>query len=317
MFNLMHVAVFQKVAEAKNITTAAKALGLTPSAVSRQISRLEDNLGIQLFQRSTRHLRLTEAGESFYLKTSHGLAELKSAVDVVSQMGSELRGTLQISAPPCFGRLHVIPALSDFVAANPKLNVSIVLHSSQRGIVESGADIIIRSAVLSENSLDFQDLAPMQHVICASPSYLQVHGIPRTPKDLQKHNCVILTNPDVKDEWRFGTPGDHVRVRVHGNFQADSTEALYAAVLAGVGIARIPNYVVGPDLASGRLRSILSNILGSGNRYEGPAITMKAYYLRSRYPSKKVQAFIDHLKKTLRATLNWTLMTRDVKMKQP
>jgi DNA-binding transcriptional LysR family regulator len=305
MFNLTHIAVFQKVAEARNITAAAKSLGLTPSAVSRQIARLEDSLGIQLFHRSTRHIRLTEAGQSFYTKASHGLSEVQEAVNEASRTSSELHGTLHVSAPPCFGRMHVIPAIASFLSAHPKLSVNVALRYADTRIVESGADVIIRSALLSESSLDFQVLAPMQHVLCAAPSYLEKHGSPRTPKDLQNHNCLVLTHPTVKSEWRFAAPRRHIRVHVRGNFLADSTEALYVAVLSGLGIARVPNYVVGPELASGRLRPVLSNILGSGNPYEGPNITMKAYHERTRHRARNVQAFIEHLKTVFSANRDW------------
>jgi DNA-binding transcriptional LysR family regulator len=158
-------------------------------------------------------------------------------------------------------------------------------------------------------------LVPMQHVLCASPAYLEARGTPRVPKDLQNHNCLVLTHPNVKAEWRFAGPRAHARVRVHGNFLADSTEALYVAVLSGLGIARIPNYVVGPELASGRLRRVLSNILGSGNRHEGPAIAMKAYYARTRYPSPTVQALIEHFKTTFKANRNWQHRPVDVALK--
>jgi DNA-binding transcriptional LysR family regulator len=296
MRDLLHIAVFMKVAETRNLTAAAHELGFTPSAVSRRISRLEENLGVKLLVRTTRHVGLTEAGQAFYEKSAHGLNKLDEAVAHVSQMSRELHGTLRITTPPCFGRLHVTPAASEFLALHPQLTIEVLLGYPNDRVVDSADEVVICSADFGTSHLAFEDIVPMKHVVCAAPDYIARHGVPATPEDLLRHNCLILMRPFPRDEWLFARPDGARSVRVSGGFRADSTEALCVAAMRGLGVARIPDYAISRELADGSLIAIFSDFIGADNRDTGPILTMKAYYLRGPYVAPKIPAFIAFLK---------------------
>ena len=306
--HLIHVATFRKVAEVKNFTVAARELRITPSAASRQITRLEESLGVQLFARTTRSLRLTEAGETFYNHCVRGLTELDHAIAMVSQYCHEPSGQLRISTTPCFGKLHVVPVVVDFLKAYPKISVDITLSHSESSFLENDVDIVVTAATVRGQRIAYEELAPMHHVICATPDYLETHGRPKTPHDLVKHNCIITTQPNRTYEWPFVHGRRRRYVPVSGNFKADSMEALYSAVMAGLGIARLPNYVIGPEL---RNKDLISLFPGSG-KSRGAAVfdattpnVMKAYHLKGRFPEPKIQAFIEFLKDRFQSNSVW------------
>jgi DNA-binding transcriptional LysR family regulator len=308
MQELIYLAVFKRVAEEKSFTAVAHNLGLTPSAVSRQISRLEDHLGVQLLVRTTRHVRLTQAGQSLYERCSRSLAELEEAKNFVSREGDVLHGSLRICSTPCFGKLHVAPAVADFLERYPQMSVDVSLGYSEEGLIGSGLDVLITASNVRGANISLQKLAPIWHVICASPEYLRRRGIPKTPRDLIQHNCLILAQPRPRYEWRFASMRDKKAVRVSGNYQTNSMEALHNAAVKGLGIARLPNYVAGPDLRSGKLISILFPRRDGGYPQKNAAVsetTMKAYYSRGRFPSPKTKAFIDFLTARFSENYDW------------
>lgn len=306
MQDLDLIATFTKVAENGNFSAAARDLRITLSAVSRQIARLENNLGVQLFARTTRSLRMTEAGEQFYEYCLRGLTELEHGVALVSRLRREPQGLLRVSATPFFGKAHLVPAILPFIAKYPQVSVDLSLRHSETSFHESGVDILVRAGRVTGRSLTSQDLAPMVHIICASPEYLKKHGVPKHPKDLIQHNCLRSTRPMPVYEWPFVRGRRKEYVPVSGNFCADSVEALHTAAINGVGIARLPNYVVGPELRSGKLIAIFprTDAQGSGS-YETTVNTMKAYYLRERHPNPKIQAFIKFLRSYFGEQYDW------------
>jgi DNA-binding transcriptional LysR family regulator len=308
MQDLIYLAIFKRIAEKRHFTLVAHELGMTPSAVSRQITRLEENLGVQLLVRTTRHIRLTEAGQVFYEKCARSLAELEEASHFISQQSKEPQGSLSISATPCFGKLHVASAIPDFLQLYPKARVDISLTYSEASFAESSVDILIRGATVPGRNITFQNLASMRHIICATPEYLKQHGTPKTPADLKDHNCLILTRPHPIHEWRFNGPHRSQRVRVAGNLRTNSMEALHSAAVQGLGIARLPNYVCGPELRNGRLVSVFPRPSKTNKQREAVSIstnTMKAHYVRSRFPNPVTLAFIDFLKVRFKDNYDW------------
>jgi len=308
MDDLQYIPVFRKVAEAGNFSAAAQALRMTPSTVSRQITRLEERLGVQLLARTTRNLRLTEAGSKFYDSCTRGMAQLEDAIRAISQLQDEPQGLLRVGTTPFFGKLHIVPAITDFLFRYPKVSVDISLGHSDSSFLESGRDVLVRAVPLSGSSIASQPLAPMEHVVCATPQYLQAHGTPRTPRDLVHHNCLISTQPVPVCEWPFIIGRRRRQIRVSGNFRADGMEAIYHAAVVGLGIARLPNYVVGPDIRGGRLISLFPGGMGSADGALGDATTpstMRAFYLKSRFPDPKTTAFIEFLKVRFKTNYNW------------
>jgi DNA-binding transcriptional LysR family regulator len=306
--DLQYIAVFRKVAETGNFSAAAEVLHMTPSTVSRQITRLEERLGVQLLARTTRNLRLTEAGSTFYDACTRGMAQLEEAVRAVSQLQQEPQGLLRVGTTPFFGKLHIVPAITDFMARYPKVSVDISLGHADSSFLESGRDVLVRAAALSGRSVASQPLAPMEHVVCATPQYLQEHGTPRMPRDLVHHNCLISTAPVAVCDWPFIIGRRRHQIRVSGNFRADGMEAIFYAAVAGLGVARLPNYVVGPDLRSGRLVSLFPGGVTGADGTLGDATTpstMRAFYLKSRFPDPKTAAFIEFLKARFKGNYSW------------
>ncbi|MBT6118686.1 MAG: LysR family transcriptional regulator, partial [Rhodospirillaceae bacterium] len=190
MDHLAGMAVFAKVVEARSFTAAAEQLGLSKSAVSKQISRLEDRLGIRLLNRTTRRLSLTEAGAAYYERCARIVAEAEAADLAITHLQSEPRGVLQVNAPMSFGIAHVAPAIPDFLERYPELRVDMTLNDRVVDLVDEGFDVAIRIGALADSSLIARRLAESRMVAVAAPGYLQRHGAPDRPEDLERHNCL-------------------------------------------------------------------------------------------------------------------------------
>jgi DNA-binding transcriptional LysR family regulator len=216
----------------------------------------------------------------------------------------EPQGTFRIGVTPFFGKAHLVPAVLAFLERYPKVHIDLSLNISEHSFHESGMDMLVRAGNIQGRSIARAELAPIRHAICATPGYLEAHGVPKTPKDLMNHNCLLSTFPNPMSEWPFVKGRHRAYVPVSGNFRSDSVEALYQAVMNGTGIARLSDYVIAPELRSGKLRSLFpthDNTAGYGTTTN----TMKAYYLKSRFPNPIIQAFIQFLKVRFKSNYNW------------
>lgn len=288
MDRLTGMAVFARVAEDKSFSAAARALGLSKSAVSKQVARLEDRLGARLINRTTRRLSLTAAGSAFYERCARVLAEAEEAERAVSSLQDEPRGVLKINAPMSFGVLHLAPAIPDFMAIYPDLSVDITLNDRIVDLVDEGFDVAVRIARLADSSLIAKRLAPSRQVLCAAPGYFARHGVPERPEDIAAHNCLIYAYTLTGDEWRYRDGHGEGAVRVKGKLKANNGEVLRAAAVAGAGICLMPTFMVGDDLRAGRLRAVLPEFdYGASNLY--------AVYPHARHLSTKVRVFVDFL----------------------
>ena len=308
MHDLTVITAFRKVAESKNFTLAAQELQMTPSAVSRQITRLEDQLGVQLLVRTTRSVRLTSIGEEFHRLCAKGLTEIDHALQMISRDQKEPRGVLRVGVTPFFGKTHLVPAILEFLAKYPKVSADVSLAHSGTSFHESGIDILVRAGAVRGQGILHENLAPMRHIICATPSYLETYGTPRTPKDLMRHNCLLSTASRRLQEWPFTRGRRREYVQVSGTFRADSVEAIYRAVTSSVGIARLANYVVDPDLRSGALVSLFPRTASPSSHnvaYDTSTNVMKAYYVKSKYPDPKIKLFIRFLKARFSGDYDW------------
>jgi DNA-binding transcriptional LysR family regulator len=291
------IRLFTKVVDTGSFSEAGRQLNLDQSSVSRQVSTLEDQLGVRLLNRTTRKLGLTEAGQLYYERAHVILSEIEEANQAVLQLSATPRGTLRLTVPVVFGRLHVAPALPGFLAQYPELKIDLTLTDHVTDLIEEGGDLAIRMGEPSSATQIVRKLAENPWVICASPDYLARHGMPELPEHLLHHNC-LTRKPQVGggSEWQFkGRDGLH-SITVSGNLQTNNPEALRAAALGGLGLTRLSSWTVGKDLQSGALRRVLSGYETTPMGGEGP---IYAVYPHNRHISAKVRVFVDYLARWL------------------
>ncbi|MEO8631680.1 MAG: LysR family transcriptional regulator [Betaproteobacteria bacterium] len=290
MEDLERMAVFARVVEAKSFSAAARRLGLSKSLVSKHVTQLEKSVGVRLLNRTTRNMSLTEAGAGFYEHCARIVEELAEAKLGVGRLHSEPRGMLRISSSVAFGRLHITPAVVDFLATYPEVRVDMVTTDRFVDLAEEGFDLVVR--IMSEPALNVvaRKLAAVRRKMCATPEYFARKGVPQTPGDLERHNCLTYTSVNPQDSWRLRGPDGDISIRSSGNLRLNDDDALAEAVLRGLGIALLPTFIIGKELQSGRLQSVLSEYIPLERH-------IYAVYLPTRYVSAKVRVFIDYLLK--------------------
>ncbi len=288
MDNLAGMTVFARVVETNSFTEAARRLGMSKAAVSKQVSKLEERLGARLLNRTTRRLSLTEVGAAFYERCARIVAEAEEAELAVSRLNATPRGTLKIDAPVNFGMQYLAPLLPSFMLRHPELRVDMTFNDRFVDLVEEGCDLAVRIGQLPDSSLVARKLAETRSVICAAPSYWDRHGRPREPADLAGHDCFAYSYLATGNEWRLKGPAGEVAVRTSGSLTANNGDVLRQAAVGGLGVVAMPVFIVCDDLRSGRLEPVLRD-------YEPPTRGIYAVYPHNRHLSAKVRAFIDHL----------------------
>ncbi|MBB4227775.1 LysR family transcriptional regulator [Rhizobium mongolense] len=286
MTNLGDLEIFAKVVSTGSMSLAGRVLGFSPAVVSKRIKRLEDRLGTRLLQRTTRQISLTEAGQGFYDRVLGILAGLEEAEYYISGRSALMHGTLKITAPTSFGRLHIAPHLKAFMAAHPELAINLVLTDELSDIVGGGFDLAIRIAELTDSSLVSRRLAPVRRLLCAAPTYLKMHGMPQSIDDLKNHRCLPAHNNDL---WRLEGPGGAMSLRPEGMLVTNSSEVIRETVIAGLGIALRSTWDIGDELKSGNLVQVLPAYEGSRN------LALSAVYPSRQFLPAKVRLFIDYL----------------------
>lgn len=290
MEHLSDIAVFVRVVEAGSFTAAAEQLGLSQSAVSKCVTRLETHLGTRLLNRSTRKFSLTEAGSALHARGRRALDELEQAELEVARLQTEPRGVLRVNAPMSFGILHLAPALAKFLNHYPALTVDLQLDDRIVDLVEEGFDCAIRIKALTDSALVARKLAPCRMAVCASPDYLKRRGTPTTPDALRDHACLVYTYRDDPNEWVFRGPDNReLKVAVGGRLRCNNGLIHRDAALAGLGILVTPTFYVGDELRSGRLQTILTDYTPI------PEPSLYVVYPERRHLSPKVRAFVDFL----------------------
>lgn len=287
--HLEDLFTFVIVVDQRSFTKAAQELGITHSVVSKRINRLEKELGARLLQRSTRRLALTEVGQAFYQRGLQIKKDLDEAVLEISASHEKPHGTLRINAPMSFGQLHLIPAVADFIKLYPDIKIELLLGRQYANLLEEGLDLAIQISELPDSSLFAQRLALRSTLICASPQYLREHGTPSTPQELTQHNCLLYQQRESFSSWRFvDAQGKDLFIKVSGNLIVNSSQALTRAAIAGLGIARLPGYLVNQELIDGSLVAIL-------NEHCPHDIGIYAIYPHHRYLATKVKLFVNFL----------------------
>ncbi|MBC8337341.1 MAG: LysR family transcriptional regulator [Rhodospirillales bacterium] len=296
------MAVFVRVAETGNFSATARALKLTPSAVSKLIGRLEDRLGARLLHRTTRRVSLTEEGRTYYQSCLPILEAIDEAEQAINELHEEPRGLLKVNASTYFAREHIEPLIPDFLARHPELRIQLTLTDQFVDLIEQEVDVAIRIGQLPDSSLIARKLGPVRRMVVGTPSYLETHGIPRTPDDLKNHNCIILSTATSLNQWEFKGPDGPRRIEVRGNFETNNAVALHNAAIAGIGLIRAGNFTLAADIRAGRLVPVLAD-------YETTTETnVYAVYPHSRHLSPKVRAFVDMLVDAFHPVAPWEQM---------
>jgi DNA-binding transcriptional LysR family regulator len=253
------LAVFAKVVELRSFAAAAEDLQLSKATVSKVVSRLEARLGARLFNRTSRRLALTDAGRQLTERAAHILAEGEAAESDCLAQSSTPRGLVRLAVPMSFGLREVAPILPEFLSAYPDISVDLHLSDARVDLIGEGFDAALRIGVLPDSSLIARRLRPMELHLAASPAYLARRGRPTHPLHLAEHACLGYAYQQTPDLWRFTKGGEEAVVRPAGPLRVTNGDALTPALLAGLGIAMLPAFIVDEDLAAGRLEAILSD----------------------------------------------------------
>jgi DNA-binding transcriptional LysR family regulator len=278
---------FVQVVDRQSFSAAAGVLGLTPSAVSKVVSRLEDRLGVRLLHRTTRRLALTAEGEVYLARARHILADIDEAEAEVARSRASPRGRLHVNTSIAFAVHQLAPALPEFLARYPDVQVDLSVTDRVVDLVEEHADVTIRNGRIADMALAARKIGEFERVICAAPSYLSHHGMPRTPADLSKHVCIAMkTTPS---RWPFRNKDEIDHVEIAPRVTTDNGEAALRLALKGAGIVRLSDMMVGEPVRRGLLVPLLTE-----THYSEP-LPVSALYLAGRHRLPKIRVFLDFL----------------------
>lgn len=291
MDRFYEMSVFVAVAEAASFAKAGRKLGLSPPAVTRAVSALEERLGVRLLTRTTRVVRLTEAGTRYLEDSRRIMAEVDEAEGSASGISSNARGQLHITAPVLFGKIFVTPIILEYLDRHPAVNINALFLDRVANLVEEGIDIAIRIGELPDSSLRATKVGAVRQVMVAAPRYLKEHGTPRHPSELKTHRIVAASNMASSYDWKFYAKGKPLAVRVAPRLAVTTNEGAIEAVRGGWGITRLLSYQVLPQL---KLTSLLQE-------YEPPALPIHVVHLDGRRTTAKVRTLVDLIVERLRA----------------
>lgn len=286
--DLNEVLVFTKVVDAGSFRGAARELGLPKSTVSRRVAALEERLGVRLLQRTTRKLGLTEVGAEFYRQCAAGVSMLMEAEREVTEMDARPRGLLRVSIPLYFGDLFLSELVVEFLRAHPEVELSIFASDRLVDLVEEGFDMAIRVGRLPDSSMMARSLGHSAERLFASPAYIEAHGAPATPAELEGHECIVFAATVGTATWTFPGPRRTKHVTPRGRYTVNSFPMGIDAAIAGLGIMRAPTFLALTAVREGKLRPVLED-------YPLQATPVSIIYPSSRNLSPKVRAFIDFL----------------------
>ena len=289
---------FVRTVELGSFSKAAAEAGIKVSTVSRYITFLEDDLGAALFNRSTRHSHLTEAGKTFYDRATTVLSGLEEARSETTSLNAKPQGLLRINIPSTFGRRHVMPHMKDFLSENPNIRLDATLTDATVDLIDSGADIAVRIGALLDSALIAKRLAPHRRILVASKDYLDARPAIRKPEELPDHECLAFALQP-SSCWYYreprAAPGEMHEIPIGGHLRANDTETLRDCALSGLGIALLPSWAVSDDLRAGRLTAIFPEL--EWLIATGPERAIWAIYPNKKIVSPKVKAFIAFLER--------------------
>jgi DNA-binding transcriptional LysR family regulator len=296
MDSLGRTEVFVEVAKNRSFAKAAKQMGMTGPAASKQVMALEEELGIKLLHRTTRLVTLTDEGAVYYERARLVLEELKDAAEQIQDMKATPKGLIRINAPLSFGHMHLLPALSGFAKKYPEIKMEVALEDRKIDVIAEGYDIVIRIATLNDSSLIARPLGDCPVYLVASPEYILEHGLPDSPKSLKEHRFIAFSIHGGTSEWKYRDKnGKHGSIRLEGAFKANTAEMMLQAALDGVGIALLPIFTIATHLKSKQLVRVLP-------AYEtSPTLQINALMPPNRYRSNKIRLLADWLEHACKA----------------
>ena len=284
--------VYVAVAEEEGFGAAARRLQLSPPAVTRAVAALEDTLGVKLLDRTTRYVRVTEAGRRYLDDARQIMAGLEAADEAAAGINAEPRGHLAVTAPVMFGRLFVMPGIVEYLERYPAMEVEAVFLDRSVNLLEEGLDVGVRIGELPDSSMRALRVGSVRHVLVAAPAYLERHGSPRVPQDLRQHTLIASAAGGFGRGWRFSdTAGEHP-LKIDARLTVNSNDAAISAARAGFGIARLLSYQVKTEVEAGALQVLMP-------QFEPPGYPVHILHRESRHASARVRAFIDLLAQRL------------------
>ncbi len=294
MDRLHLMTVFVAVAEEESFAGGARRLSMSPPAVTRAIAALEARLGVKLLDRTTRYVRVTEAGGRYLDDARRIIADVDEADEASAGINAAPRGHLAITAPVMFGKMFVMPGVVDYLRRYPEMEVSALFLDRVVNLIEEGMDAGVRIGELPDSSMKAIGVGHVRRVVCASPAYLAQYGTPLTPAQLCAHTMVAPVNVSAKLEWKFAHRGQAQSVKIKPRLTVTSNDGAIEAARLGFGISRLMSYQVNPYLESGELVAVLSE-------FETARVPIHVVHREGRYASAKLRTFVDLMVARLRA----------------
>jgi len=286
--------VYVAVAEEEGFAAASRRLQMSPPAVTRAVAALEDTLGVKLLDRTTRYVRVTEAGRRYLDDARQILTGLQAADEAAAGINAEPRGHLAVTAPVMFGRLFVLPGIVEYLELYRDMEVDAVFLDRPVSLLEEGLDVGIRIGELPDSTMRALRVGSVRHVLVAAPDYLAQNDSPRLPQDLRNHTLIASTAGGFGRDWRFSeNVADHP-LKVNPRLTMTSNEAAISAAVAGFGITRLLSYQVAQEINTGQLKVLMP-------QYQPPDVPVHVLHREGRHASTKVRAFIDLIAKRLRS----------------
>jgi DNA-binding transcriptional LysR family regulator len=288
MDSIRGITSFVRVASAGSFSQAARQLGVSTVAVSRNVQRLEGELGVRLLNRTTRRVSLTEEGRALFETSRNALAELEAAHETIAERRTEPAGLVRVTLPAVFGRLYVLPLLGEFRSRYPRIELE--LSSSDRVVdmIAERYDVGIRAGAIPDSNIVVRKLADVPRFVCASPQYLMRHGAPQTPGQLAAHECIryrsITSGRPLR--WEFGRGSEVEGYDVHGHLILNDILAVCDAALAGLGLAQLATFIATPHIRDGRLVPVLTD-------YAPPQFPISLYYPARRLQAARARVFVE------------------------
>jgi DNA-binding transcriptional LysR family regulator len=282
--------VFAAVARLGTFAAAAEELDISNAMCSKFIRNLEENLGARLLNRTTRQLSLTEVGSAYHKKVINILTEVEEAEQCIHELQNNPVGILRIMSLPSFGSLHIARAIKGYKKQYPKVTIELNLSDDFNNLVDRGMDLAFRIGELEDSSVVALKISSSRLIVCASPEYLKENGTPQTPRELNDHVCMSLSNNIVfSPQWKFDIDGVDTMNEIKSNYlRSNIAESLRVAAINGSGLIQLPSYIIGLDIQSGRLIPVLE-------KYEPKPLPINLIYAHRKHMSVKIRSFVDYM----------------------
>ncbi|TAN52277.1 MAG: LysR family transcriptional regulator [Methylococcaceae bacterium] len=297
MARLHLMSVYVAVVEAEGFAGGARKLRMSPPAVTRAVAALEQRLGVKLLNRTTRYVRMTEAGQKYYEDAKRIIALADEADDAALGLNAEPRGLLTVTAPVLFGRIYVMPGIVEYLRRYPVVEVNALFVDRVVNLLEEGVDVAIRIGELPDSSYRALRVGSARRVLCAAPDYLTTHGMPQTPDDLLQHRIILARGLNPHNEMRFLQGGLPRTVKLQPILSVSDNDSAAGAAMAGLGLTRLLSYQIAEPLQTGKLKIVLGE-------FESPPVPIHIMHRAGRHSSAKVRSFVDLMAERLRTELS-------------